>query len=32
MYQYMDNKCLGVGGDAVEGRFALYLGEQFYRG
>ena len=33
MYQYMDKTCFGVGGDVGEhGRFALYLGDDFYRG
>lgn len=28
----MDNKCLGIGGDKSEGRFAMFLGEDFLRG
>jgi len=32
MYQYCDRTCVGVGGDKREGRFALYLGDDFYRG
>ena len=32
MYQYLDKNCLGVGGDTHEGRFALYIGDDFYRG
>lgn len=32
MYQYCDTTCVGVGGDKHEGRFALYLGDDFYRG
>jgi hypothetical protein len=31
MYQYLDPVCLGVGGDRQQ-RFALYLGDSFYRG
>lgn len=31
MYQFMDAKCLGVGGSKT-GRFALYLGNDFWRG
>ena len=32
MYQYLDKSCLGIGGDTDEGRFALYLGNDFYKG
>jgi hypothetical protein len=34
MYQYMDKNCICVGGDTNQegGRFAFYLGDDFYRG
>lgn len=32
MYQYMDAKCIMVGGDKDTGRAAIYLGEQFLEG
>ena len=32
MYQYCDKTCFGVGGDIEKGRFALYIGDDFYRG
>lgn len=29
----MDKSCIGIGGDSQQGnRFALYLGDDFYRG
>jgi hypothetical protein len=32
MYQYSDHKCIGFGGGTDSGRFALYLGDNMYRG
>ena len=32
MFQYCDRKCIGLGGDRLDGRFSLYLGDDFYRG
>lgn len=32
MFQFSDSKCFGVGGGAQKGRFALYLGDNMYRG
>jgi hypothetical protein len=32
MYQFSDYKCIGFGGGTDHGRFALYLGDNMYRG
>lgn len=32
MYQFSDSKCIGFGGGSDAGRFALYLGDNMYRG
>ena len=32
MFQFSDWKCIGFGGGSDQGRFALYLGDNMYRG
>lgn len=32
MFQFSDQKCIGIGGGYNEGRFSLYLGDNMYRG
>ena len=32
MFQFSDYKCIGFGGGSDAGRFALYLGDNLYRG
>lgn len=32
MFQFSDRKCIGFGGGFAAGRFALYLGDNMYRG